>query len=72
MPILEFACLNCDAKFEFFKIRADERVQCPNCGNDHQERLKKLISQGTSFQLNGPGWYKDAYRGSGSGQGSDK
>jgi putative FmdB family regulatory protein len=35
MPIFEYKCDDCDAKFEKLVRRADEKVLCPQCGESH-------------------------------------
>lgn len=40
MPIFEYKCAGCDAKFEKL-VRGGEKVTCPKCG---KSRLKKLFS----------------------------
>lgn len=41
MPIYEYHCQSCDAKFETLVRNASERVQCRHCGSSE---LQKLIS----------------------------
>jgi len=41
MPIFEFACQNCGKEFERLVFRTDEKVECPECG---QESVTKLMS----------------------------
>ncbi len=40
MPIYEYRCLSCDARFELL-VRGDDGVACPHCGS---ASLDKLIS----------------------------
>ena len=41
MPIFEYKCCDCGAKFEQLPKRADEKVICPKCGST---RLAKQFS----------------------------
>ena len=63
MPKYDFKCTTCGSEFEFFKLRSEDKVKCPNkeCKERRPEKLEKLVSTGTSFQLKGKGWYKDGY-----------
>ncbi len=55
MPIYEYACTECEHKFEAIqKMNADPLVKCPECEKDS---LKKLVSA-AAFHLKGTGWYK--------------
>ncbi|MBN2238829.1 MAG: zinc ribbon domain-containing protein [Dehalococcoidales bacterium] len=40
MPIYEYVCSSCNAKFELLRSmnKADEEVECPTC-NHHAERV---------------------------------
>ena len=58
MPIYEYACDDCQKKFEMFVGIRDAPVQeCKYCGG---KNIRKLISN-CSFQLKGTGWYKTDY-----------
>ena len=58
MPIYEYACPDCNHRFETIqKISEDPIKVCPSCG---AENVKKLVSA-TSFVLKGSGWYSDHY-----------
>lgn len=58
MPIYEYACPDCQHRFETIqKISEDPIKVCPSCG---AENVKKLVSA-TSFVLKGSGWYSDHY-----------
>jgi putative FmdB family regulatory protein len=35
MPIFEYQCDDCGSKFEKLVRRAEDRVQCPQCGESH-------------------------------------
>ena len=61
MPIFEYKCPKCDAKFERLLRSSgrDEPQPCPNEKCDEKE-TKKLISQ-SSFMLKGGGWASDGY-----------
>ncbi len=55
MPIYEYACTECEHKFEVIqKMNDDLLVKCPKCEKDS---LKKLVSA-AAFHLKGTGWYK--------------
>ena len=45
MPIYEYKCRKCDAKFE--KLRgmfdSDEEIECPECGEKSPERILSLF-----------------------------
>lgn len=41
MPIYEYACKTCTARFETLVLSSDEKVVCPSC---HGSELEKLIS----------------------------
>lgn len=38
MPLYEYACHQCDREFELL-IRGQETPHCPECGDDHLEKL---------------------------------
>ena len=60
MPRYDYACRACEHEFSFLKIRSDEELpkECPKCKSD---KIEKLVSKKTSFQLKGRGWFKDGY-----------
>ena len=60
MPIYEYVCEDCLKCFSLKRSidDRDEKCDCPDCGS---ENTKREISSGTSFTLNGNGWYKDGY-----------
>lgn len=58
MPIYEFECITCDTKFEFFKLRSDEKAECPKCGESHEKKLIQQVSTGTDYIPAGPNWMK--------------
>ncbi|OYD15207.1 hypothetical protein CH330_06280 [candidate division WOR-3 bacterium JGI_Cruoil_03_51_56] len=39
MPIYEYKCQKCGARFEQLLKRADEKVSCPECGSFELEKL---------------------------------
>lgn len=58
MPIYEYACPDCDHRFDEIQKFSDPPCEvCPKCA---ARNVKKLISR-SSFVLNGGGWYKDGY-----------
>jgi len=60
-PIYELRCTKCKTEFEFFKLRSDERAECPKCKEKEEKYLEKKVSTDTGFTLRGRGWYKDGY-----------
>lgn len=60
MPKYNWKCQKCEAVTEVdVPIRDyDKPVSCSECGS---EDTKRLISGGTSFVLEGGGWFKDGY-----------
>lgn len=60
MAIHQYKCKTCEIEFEFMKIRSDEVVECPKCGETEEKQLEQQISRGTSFSLKGK-WYKEGY-----------
>jgi len=63
MPIREFECMSCNARFEAMQRISDSSIPtCPECNSDHVERR---VSQ-TSFILKGSGWYATDYARKGS------
>lgn len=55
MPIYEYTCEACNHNWEELQKITDEKIKiCPKCG---EEKAKRLISSGTSFILNGSGWF---------------
>jgi len=75
MPLYEYQCDSCGARFERIQKFSDPLVEtCPTCGGV----VKKLLSS-PAFHLKGSGWYATDYarksEGSGSsakGEGSSK
>jgi putative FmdB family regulatory protein len=61
MPIIPLHCPKCDLDFEFFKIKSDEIVKCPQCETT-EENLERRISKMTSAILKGDGWARDNYK----------
>jgi len=58
MPLYEYACEACDARFELLQhVGAAPPDACPTCGDSHVHRLVSV----TSFVLKGSGWYRDGY-----------
>ena len=58
MPVYDYNCTQCNHTWEEeHSIKTIIEV-CPKCG---KKSAKRLISGGTSFQLNGSGWAKDNY-----------
>ena len=57
MPIYEFVCERCGAKFDQLMSMSDPTPSCPQCSGD---QVRKLVSA-AGFVLKGGGWYKDHY-----------
>ena len=58
MPQYPYVCTSCKQEFEYEqRITAEPLRTCEACG---QPTLKRQIA-GTSFVLNGRGWYRDGY-----------
>jgi len=44
MPMFEYYCKKCDAKFEeFVQGDRDKKIPCPTCGNEQTEKLLSVI-----------------------------
>jgi putative FmdB family regulatory protein len=58
MPLYEYQCDSCGARFELIRKFSDPPLQvCPTCG---AEGVRKLISS-PAFQFKGSGWYVTDY-----------
>ncbi|MBN1335869.1 MAG: zinc ribbon domain-containing protein [Deltaproteobacteria bacterium] len=58
MPLYEYACSTCNARFEMLQpVGAPPPDACPVCGAPDVHRLVSV----TSFVLKGSGWYRDGY-----------
>jgi len=72
MPQYPYVCTSCNKEFEYEqRITAEPLKTCEACG---QQTLVRQIA-GTSFVLNGGGWYRDGYTSSkcdGNCKGCDK
>lgn len=65
MPLYEYACGSCGARFERIRKFSDPPVTtCPECGGT----VEKLISS-PAFHLKGSGWYITDYARSGQKEG---
>ena len=66
MPLYEYQCDSCGARFELIRKFSDPPLSvCPTCG---AEAVRKLISS-PAFQFKGSGWYVTDYaRKSGEGE----
>jgi len=66
MPLYEYQCDSCGARFELIRKFSDPPLSvCPTCG---AESVRKLISS-PAFQFKGSGWYVTDYaRKSGDGE----
>lgn len=72
MPLYEYQCQACGARFERIRRFSDPPLTtCPNCG---AEQVEKLVSS-PAFQFKGSGWYITDYArksGEGSSTGGTK
>lgn len=58
MPTYEYECPSCGYKFEAFQKISDKPLTvCPKC----KGKIKRLISDSSSFILKGKGWYVTDY-----------
>jgi putative FmdB family regulatory protein len=58
MPLYEYQCDSCGARFELIRKFSDPPLSvCPTCG---AEAVRKLISS-PAFQFKGSGWYVTDY-----------
>ncbi|MGB9735612.1 MAG: FmdB family zinc ribbon protein [bacterium] len=58
MPTYEYQCTVCGYKFEVFQKISDKPITvCPKC----KGKVKRLISDSSSFILKGKGWYVTDY-----------
>lgn len=39
MPIYEYRCDDCEEIFEKLVFKKDEKILCPECGNEHVHRV---------------------------------
>ncbi len=58
MPTYEYECTTCGYRFEMLqKISENPISACPKCSG----KVKRLISDSSSFILKGSGWYETDY-----------
>ena len=58
MPLYEYECDACGARFELIRKFSDPPLTvCPTCG---KEKVRKLVSS-PAFQFKGSGWYVTDY-----------
>lgn len=55
MPCYDFACLDCEARYEDFSFKHDETgaypgIKCPSCGSEH----KKIVPSPFAFNFANP------------------
>ena len=63
MPTYEYACTDCDHRFEAFQsITAKPIRKCPECS---KRKVKRLISGGAGLLFKGSGFYITDYRSDG-------
>lgn len=61
MPIYEYACSDCNLRFEKIQKISEPNIDvCPKCNG---KSVQKLIST-TSFRLKGNGWYETDFKSS--------
>ena len=61
MPIQVYVCDKCDHKFEFLRLKQDEKAECPECGAPQEFLQIDMESFKNDFQLKGRHWAKDRY-----------
>lgn len=56
MPVYEYRCKNCGAKFEKL-VRGSEKVTCPECGKSRLDKLFSVfgVKSGGKFTPSGAG-----------------
>lgn len=61
MPTFQFKCQTCQTEFEFFKLRSDEKAECPKC--EEKDKLEPIFTGnphgGVIFK--GPGFHVNDY-----------
>ena len=68
MPLYEYRCLHCDARFERIQKFSDPPIKtCEICGG----RLEQLLSS-PAIQFKGSGWYITDYARKSAGESSSK
>ena len=58
MPIYQYSCLECKAKFELIRRMDSDPNQCPKCG---AKSALSRIPSASNFHLSGSGWHKTDY-----------
>ena len=58
MPIYDFECNECGSIYDALVHRIGGIEPCTSCGSGD---VRKLVSQGSSFILQGVGWHRDGY-----------
>jgi len=61
MPIYDWQCKGCSKEIEVERRISENDIppeKCEQCGSTE---FTKLISKGTSFNLEGGGWFSDGY-----------
>jgi putative FmdB family regulatory protein len=50
MPIYEYKCKKCENKFEMLRgmFDSDEDIKCPECGEEHPERVFSVFGSKSS------------------------
>lgn len=61
MPIYDLICKTCNKEFEFFKLKSDEKTECPHCGEKEQSKFEKQVSKNTGFTFKSGKWFKQGY-----------
>lgn len=75
MPLYDYKCCNCHNVFEWLARHGDLDengkaigLKCPFCHVADPNNFIKQINVGTSFHLEGDGWYVDGYSSSKKGK----
>ena len=48
MPLYEYRCADCGAKFDELVVSADEKVACPKCQSAKTEKLLSVFAASVS------------------------
>ncbi|RMG16963.1 MAG: FmdB family transcriptional regulator [Planctomycetota bacterium] len=68
MPTYDYACTECDHRFEHFQsMTSDPLSECPEC----KGKLRRLIGKGGGLIFKGSGFYETDYKRKGSSPASE-
>jgi len=60
-PIYDWQCKKCKQYTEIDRRMSESDKPPEKCKHCEHEELSKVISKGTSFHLEGGGWFSDGY-----------